>query len=191
MSEIRKISPERSALTRRGGWGSSMETVANIRAAAIPQDERSLRTRYTLCMDLSVDGSVFEGLQIIYSPFRRRVLFSFDRFTSDGGPTADQHRTCARLLRRNIAPARAHVYLYASVTFFSAVLTTASSVDTGEALKNEPGHYFCISLSLPYAGLTRPASPSLSSTPKVVSVGVACNMPHQRMCKNEERKEES
>jgi len=97
-----------------------METVANIRAATIPQDERSLRTRYTLCMDLSVDGSVFEGLQIIYSPFRRRVLFSFDRFTSDGGPTADQRRTCARLLRRNIAPARAHVYLYASVTFFSA-----------------------------------------------------------------------
>lgn len=24
--------------------------------------------------------SVFEGLQIIYSPFRRRELFSFDRF---------------------------------------------------------------------------------------------------------------
>jgi len=111
-----------------------METVANIRAATIPQDERSLRTRYTLCMDLSVDGSVFEGLQIIYSPFRRRVLFSFDRFTSDGGPTADQRRTCARLLRRNIAPARAHVYLYASVTFFfRRVLTTISSVDTGEA----------------------------------------------------------
>lgn len=45
----------------------------------------------TLCMDLSADGSVFEGLQIIYSPFRRRVLFSFDRFirwrTERAGPT--------------------------------------------------------------------------------------------------------
>ncbi|KYQ59835.1 hypothetical protein ALC60_01220 [Trachymyrmex zeteki] len=37
-------------------------------------------------MDLFADGSVFEGLRIIYSPFRRRVLFGFDRFTSSGRP---------------------------------------------------------------------------------------------------------
>lgn len=165
-----------------------------FRAAAIPQDERSLRTRYTLCMDLSVDGSVFEGLQIIYSPFRRRVLFSFDRFTSGGGPPTTA-RTCARLLRRNIVP-RARTYISMRPSLFSRrVLEHQLIGGYGEALKNEPGHYFCTSSSLLHR-LTRPASPfllpsRLSFPPDVVSASVACNMPHQRMCKTEERKEKS
>lgn len=82
----------------------------------------------TLCMDLSADGSVFEGLQIIYSPFRRRVLFSFDRFirwrTERAGPTDRPPRPIGAIAPRNIAPPhhpRAPISP-TSVTFFSASL---------------------------------------------------------------------
>lgn len=77
----------------------------------------------TLCMDLSADGSVFEGLQIIYSPFRRRVLFSFDRFirwrteSRTDRPTADR----SGLLRPVISRPRttpAHLYLHVRHFFF-------------------------------------------------------------------------
>jgi len=115
--------------------------------------------------------SVFEGLRIIYRPFRRRVLFSFDRFTSGDGPDRTRpdpirsHRPialCRPLLRRNIAPARTSISLRVRHFFFvpRRILTTTPPTNSGErrageeggggwwrrwwrALKNEPGHYFC------------------------------------------------
>lgn len=81
----------------------------------------------TLCMDLSADGSVFEGLQIIYSPFRRRVLFSFDRFirwrteSRTDRPTDDRSGLLRPVISRpRTTPAR--TYISTSVTFFSASL---------------------------------------------------------------------
>lgn len=166
----------------------------------------------TLCMDLSADGSVFEGLQIIYSPFRRRVLFSFDRFirwrteSRTDRPTADR----SGLLRPVISRPRttpAHLYLPRPSLFFpprsQRVLTTPSPPPcpsgpvAGAALKNEPGHYFCappprgscttdrssLPLFLSYPAAPSPPPPAATD---VVSAGAACNVPHQRMCKNEE-----
>lgn len=171
----------------------------------------------TLCMDLSADGSVFEGLQIIYSPFRRRVLFSFDRFirwrtreSRTDRPTADRSGLLRPVISRP-RTTRAHLYLHVRHFFFRLarrVLTTPSPPPcpsgpvAGAALKNEPGHYFCAPpLFVAPARLTDPVSLSFSLIlpplplplpaprrrhPDVVSAGAACNVPHQRMCKNEE-----
>lgn len=165
----------------------------------------------TLCMDLSADGSVFEGLQIIYSPFRRRVLFSFDRFirwrTESRTDRPTDRRPIGAIAPRNIAPPhhpRAPISPRPSLFFpprSQRVLTTPSPPPcpsgpvAGAALKNEPGHYFCAPplrgscttdrSSLPLF-LSYPAAPSSLPAADVVSAGAACNVPHQRMCKNEE-----
>lgn len=89
--------------------------------------------------------SVFEGLRIIYRPFRRRVLFSFDRFTSGDEPDRTSTRSdpirshrpialCRLLLRRNIAPARTSISLRVRHFFFvpRRILTTTPPTNSGE-----------------------------------------------------------
>ena len=101
--------------------------------------------------------SVFEGLQIIYSPFRRRELFSFDRFIWR------RSAPCA-IASRNIddayihGPSRLFLSPSLSVLFLSLERQTSTrsqpclslslylSICDWGFLKNEPGHYFYAAL---------------------------------------------
>lgn len=137
--------------------------------------------------------SVFEGLQIIYSPFRRRELFSFDRFI--------RRRSGRAIAPRNIDGAYIHgpsrlffFFLPFSISFSLCsrpwlARSPGRSLRLG-VLKNEPGHYFYAALQ---PGRGPPPPPFRSNRDSsdrgpvllaVVSAGTACNVPHQRMCKN-------
>lgn len=148
--------------------------------------------------------SVFEGLQIIYSPFRRRELFSFDRFIWRWSSRA--------IAPRNIDDVYTHgpsrLFFFSLSLSFSlphnpssyAVLTPPSlsisfsfSLSAIGVLKNDPGHYFYAVLHLFFLFfLSGPAVIRVTTSPVllllvvvvVISAGAAYNVPYQRMCKN-------
>ena len=151
--------------------------------------------------------SVFEGLQIIYSPFRRRELFSFDRFIWRWSAS------CA-IASRNIDDAYIHgpsrfslclsllTYSFpfraTNLGSFAALWTLCLCLSLSFYLRLGVFKKWARTLFLRGPPLPRPPPPPFRSSRDssdrgpvlvvvvvvVVSAGVACNVPHQRMCKN-------
>ena len=128
--------------------------------------------------------SVFEGLQIIYSPFRRRELFSFDRFIWRWSSRAIAPRNIddvythgpSRLFFFSLSLSLS-LFLYHTTPSSYAVPTPPSpslslSLSAIGVLKNDPGHYFYAVLHLFFLFFL--------SGPAVIRVSSSASPPRRR-----------